>query len=216
MNSPSPPPSRLPHAAHVDTMPPRRRTGYLGYLGVRRRQNGYIAEIRCGDMRVPLGTFQSAYAAARAYDAAAWRLGRTPQTMNFRDCRSAQEAANLAPAPAIVTDRDRRALRLRAVLDLVEERDALAVQAWYQAHPAERDAELEHWNTMAAERGEQRLELHYEREERRLMKAQAEGELARGRAWWPAGHEMWRALEDEVSDTTSSDADFSDDSDWDI
>ena len=75
---------------------------------------------------------------------------------------------------------------------------------------------MERWNTIAAEQGERRLERHYEREERRQMKAQPEGELARGRAWWPAGHEMWRALEDEVSDTTSSDADFSDDSDWDI
>ena len=60
-------------------MPPRRR-GSSGYRGVRERPNGwYSAEIRSGDVRFGLGSFRSAYEAARAYDAAAWRLDR-PQS----------------------------------------------------------------------------------------------------------------------------------------
>ena len=63
-------------------MPPCRSE--TGYHDVRCRPNEtFSAEIRSGDTRVPLGTFQSAYAAGRAYDAAAWRLGRSLQTLNF-------------------------------------------------------------------------------------------------------------------------------------
>ena len=84
-------------------MPPCRRS-QSGYRGVRPCPNGtFSAEIRSTNTRVPLGTFRTAEAAARAYDTTAWRLGRTPRTMNFQDCRTAQEAANRAPAPAIVT-----------------------------------------------------------------------------------------------------------------
>ena len=88
----------------------------------------------------------------------------------------------------------------------------VVVQAWYAAHPEERRLELEHWNTMAAERAERRAERHDERQERRAKKETAERELTRGRVWWPTGHEMWRALEEDVSDT---DFDYSE-SEWDF
>ena len=49
----------------------------MGYRGVRERPSGwYSAEIRSGDVRLGLRLFRSAYEAARAYDAAAWRLDR--------------------------------------------------------------------------------------------------------------------------------------------
>ena len=71
-------------------MPPRRRS-QSGYRGVRPRANGtFYAEIRSGDSRVPLGTYATVAEAARAYDAAAWRLNRSRAQMNFQDCRNTQ------------------------------------------------------------------------------------------------------------------------------
>jgi hypothetical protein len=56
-------------------MPPRRR-GSSGYIGVRARLAGNLyAEIRIGDRRIGLRTFEAAHEDARAYDAAAWHLG---------------------------------------------------------------------------------------------------------------------------------------------
>ncbi|KAE8770966.1 putative AP2 protein [Hordeum vulgare] len=66
-------------------MPPRRR-GSSVYRGVRMRPSGaYYAEIRSGDVRLDLGTCETSHEAARAYDAAAWRLGRHHAQMNFHD-----------------------------------------------------------------------------------------------------------------------------------
>ncbi|KAE8801737.1 putative AP2 protein [Hordeum vulgare] len=66
-------------------MPPRRRS-VSGYCGVRERPNdGFYAEIRSGDLRLSLGTYYTAHEAARAFDAAAWRLGRSRRQMNFQD-----------------------------------------------------------------------------------------------------------------------------------
>ena len=195
-------------------MPPRRRS-QSGYLGVRERPNGtFTAEIRSGDSRVPLGTFGTATEAARAYDAAAWRLNRPRRSMNFQDCRDAQEAANLVPEPCLVTAKDHREHRHRATLRLVEERDQRAVEEWYRNHPREERTELEFWNTRAAERAERRAERHDWRQERRRAKEQAEAELAAGLANWPAGDPRWLALEEEISETTNSDSDFSSDSDF--
>ena len=51
-------------------MPPRRR-GSSGYRGVHERPSGtFYAEIQSGDVRLGLGTFETAYEAAHAYDAA--------------------------------------------------------------------------------------------------------------------------------------------------
>ena len=135
--------------------------------------------------------------------------------MNFRDSRNLQEAVDRAPQPFIVTAEDRRAQRLRATLNLVAVNDRRAVDAWYRAHPDQRDEELAHWETLRAERAERRAEMHEWRKERRALRAAAEAELAAGRACWPAGDPMWDALQDSVSDTTNSDSDFySSDSDF--
>ena len=100
-------------------MSPRRRS-QSGYRGVRARPNGtFTSEIRSGEERVQLGTFETVVEAARAYDAAAWALGRSRRQMNFDDCRNAEEARNMAPPPRLVTDEDRRLHRRRAMLSLV-------------------------------------------------------------------------------------------------
>jgi hypothetical protein len=46
--------------------------------------------------------------AARAYDAAVWRLGRPRRDMNFYDCESLEETEFLAGAVNIVTAKQRR------------------------------------------------------------------------------------------------------------
>jgi hypothetical protein len=71
--APSPPSSLslAPHHLSADEMPPRRRSS-SGYRGVRARPNGtFYAEIRSGDERIGLGTFETAHEAAHAYDAVA-------------------------------------------------------------------------------------------------------------------------------------------------
>nr|XP_020184812.1 ethylene-responsive transcription factor RAP2-2-like [Aegilops tauschii subsp. strangulata] len=73
----------LPTHHRSATMPPRRR-GVSGYCGVRTRPCGALsAEIRSGDMRLGLGTFDTAHEAARAYDMAAWRLRQSRTDMSF-------------------------------------------------------------------------------------------------------------------------------------
>ena len=74
------------------------------YRGVRARPNGrFYAEIRTGERRIILGTYDTAHEAARAFDAAAWRLGRPRRQMNFDDARTAEQAAELAPPPVLNT-----------------------------------------------------------------------------------------------------------------
>ena len=90
-------------------MPPRRRTSRSGYRGVRERPNGaFSVEIRSGDDRLSLGTYETADQAARAYDAAAWRLGRPRSRLNFpNEARDAQHAQELALPPPAVTQEAR-------------------------------------------------------------------------------------------------------------
>nr|XP_051190907.1 ethylene-responsive transcription factor ERF084-like [Lolium perenne] len=73
-------------------MPPRRRPP-SGYHGVGARPSGRVdAEIRSGEERIRLGTFDTAHEAARAYDAVAWRLGRSRRAMNFHDVFTRERA----------------------------------------------------------------------------------------------------------------------------
>ncbi|KAE8821706.1 putative AP2 protein [Hordeum vulgare] len=82
-------------------MPPHHRSA-SGYRGVRERPNGgFYAEIRSGDLRLSLGTYDTAHEAARAFDAAAWRLGRPRRQMNFQDVYTLQQALDVAPPPRV-------------------------------------------------------------------------------------------------------------------
>jgi hypothetical protein len=89
-------------------MPPRRRSS-SGYRGVCACLNDtFYAEIRSGDERIGLGTFETAHEAARVYDAVAWRLGRSRRSMNFNDVSTCQQAEMLAPPPPAVTREQRQ------------------------------------------------------------------------------------------------------------
>ncbi|KAI4974004.1 hypothetical protein ZWY2020_041785 [Hordeum vulgare] len=104
-------------------MPPRRR-GSSGYRGVRERPSGvYYVEIRSCDVRLGLVTFETSHEAARAYDAAAWRLGRPRAQMNFQDVYTREQAQNLVPPPRVITDQDREEHRRRQHRLLVAEED---------------------------------------------------------------------------------------------
>jgi hypothetical protein len=84
-------------------MPPRRHSS-SGYRGVCARLNGtFYAEIRSGNERIGLGTFETVHEAARAYDVVAWRLGRSRRSINFDDVTTRQQAEMLAPPSPAVT-----------------------------------------------------------------------------------------------------------------
>ena len=120
---------------HRATMPPRRR-GASGFRGVRERPNGwYSAEIRSGDVRLGLGSFRSAHEAARAYDAAAWRLERPRSQMNFRDVFTREQAQRVAPPPCLTTDQDRADHVWQQRRLLITEEDEWAMVEWHRRHP---------------------------------------------------------------------------------
>ncbi|XP_073362623.1 ethylene-responsive transcription factor ERF013-like [Aegilops tauschii subsp. strangulata] len=78
-------------------MPSRPRSS-SGYRGVRLRPSSvYYVEIRSGDTRLGLGTFETTQA-ARAYDAVAWHLGRPRSQMSFIDVRTRDQAKNFLQA----------------------------------------------------------------------------------------------------------------------
>ena len=72
-----------------------------GYTGICERPSGFFtAEIHAAGIRQDLGTFLSTEEAARAYDAAAWVLGRPHHTLNFQNVQSLELAVFLAePGP---------------------------------------------------------------------------------------------------------------------
>jgi hypothetical protein len=121
----------------ADEMPPSRRSS-SGYRGVRARPNGtFYAEIRSGDERIGLGTFETAHEAARVYDAVAWRLGPSRWSMNFDDMTTRQQAEMLAPPPPAVTREKRQRQRQRELEQrlVIAERDERLRLEWAQQFP---------------------------------------------------------------------------------
>ncbi|KAM3299961.1 hypothetical protein ACQJBY_041127 [Aegilops geniculata] len=116
-------------------MPPRRR-GSSGYRGVRECPSGtYYAEIRSGDIRLGLGTFETTHKAARAYDVAAWRLERPRAQMNFHDVYTREQAHAVAPPPRLITGLDREEHRRQQRRLLIDEEDERAMAEWRRRHP---------------------------------------------------------------------------------
>lgn len=105
----------------------------------------FTAHIRCGDDRIPLGSFATAAEATRAWDTAAWRLKRPRSLMNFNYCHTVWEAEARAPTPQIVTAADHRHLRHRAFQGLVDARDDRVYREYYRNNQGEERADEELW-----------------------------------------------------------------------
>nr|XP_051202417.1 uncharacterized protein LOC127316036 [Lolium perenne] len=116
-------------------MHPCRRSA-SGYRGVRTRPSGrFDVEIRSGEERIRLGTFDMAHEVARAYDAVAWRLGRYRLTMNFHDVWTREQAGELAPpSPAVTREQQRRQRELEQRLLIVERDERLRLE-WARQFP---------------------------------------------------------------------------------
>ncbi|KAM3254717.1 hypothetical protein ACQJBY_048285 [Aegilops geniculata] len=147
-------------------MLPRRR-GSSGYRGVRERPSGpFYAEIRSGDVRLGLGTFETVHEAAHVYDAAAWRLERPHVHMNFHGVYTREQVQAVAPPPRLITDQDREEHHRRQCRLLIIEEDELAMAEWRRRHPEDVTYENAFWAERTARR-------RAERGDRRRRKALA-------------------------------------------
>ena len=111
------------------------------------------------------------FRSARAWDVAAWRLGRPRRHMNFDDAREAQD---LAQPSGFINEEERRAHCWGQARLLRSNMDEHVVAEWRRAHPEEAAAEYEFWSTRAAERAERRAKREELRQEKRARKAAEE------------------------------------------
>ncbi|XP_044436500.1 uncharacterized protein [Triticum aestivum] len=188
-------------------MPPRRR-GSSGYRGVRLRPSGaYYAEIRSGDFRLGLGMFENE--AARAYDAAAWRLWRPHAQMNFDDVYTREQAQRVAPPPPLITDQGREDHRRLQRRLLITEEDERAMSEWRRRHPEDVAAENAVWAKRTARRRVERADKH-----RRKALAISQCYLVNtgGKSFFGTNDERWDDIWLDTSDNTTEDDD--DEDEW--
>ena len=186
-------------------MPPHRR-GSSGYRGVRERPNGwYSIEIRAGDIRLGLGTFRSAREAARAYDAAAWRLDRPRSQM---DVFTREEAQRVTPLPRLITDMDRADHARRQRRLLTAEEDERAMAEWRRRHPEDVASENAFWVEMAARR---RAECADRRRRKALALSQCDIVENGGQSIFSPNDLRWDDMWLDTLDNTTEDDDGDDD-----
>ncbi|XP_044328244.1 ethylene-responsive transcription factor ERF110-like [Triticum aestivum] len=148
-------------------MPPRHQETW-GYRGVRARPSGsFSAEIRFRGMRLGLGTLDTANEAARAYDAAAWRLRWTHRALNFPNMPTQERA----PPPWLITDEDHRDHRRQEHRLGIAETDEEAMALWWQCFPQDIINEREFYAQRRAEREKRKVERATYREDKRTQKA---------------------------------------------
>ncbi|XP_020195775.1 uncharacterized protein [Aegilops tauschii subsp. strangulata] len=195
-------------------MPPRRR-GASGYRGVLQRPNGgFYSEIRSGQLRLGLGTFETAHEAARAYDAAAWRLGRPRQQMNFHDVHTLQQALDVAPPPCLRTAQDRAYHAERQNRLLVAHEDERVMAEWRQRHPEDVTYEQAYWARRREEETQRRRAEWLDRRRRKaLALSQCEIVENGGQTTFASDDDRWEDMWLDTSDQTSEDGDDDDDDD---
>uniref|UniRef100_A0A8I6XLR0 AP2/ERF domain-containing protein n=1 Tax=Hordeum vulgare subsp. vulgare TaxID=112509 RepID=A0A8I6XLR0_HORVV len=198
-------------------MPPRRHSA-SGYRGVRERPNGgFYAEIRSGDLRLSLGTYDTAHEAARAFDAAAWRLGRPRRQMNFQDVYTLQQALDVAPPPRVNSAQDRAEHTARQRRLLVAQEDERVMADWRRRHPEDVAYEQSYWARRREEDTRRRRKERLDKRRRKaLASAQADLVNAGGSSFFTEEDERWFDIWLSTSDDTNDDDDGADDwSDWD-
>ncbi|XP_073363579.1 uncharacterized protein [Aegilops tauschii subsp. strangulata] len=186
-NASARPPTALYLAAALSPLflasPPPRRWGASGYRGVRTRPSGaFSTEIQSGEMRLGLGTFDTAHEAARVYDAEAWCLRRHRREMNFPDVPTRERAQEFAPPPRLITNEDCRDNYRRERRLGIAEMDEEAMALWRQRFPHDVINEREFYAQRRAEREERRAERAAYREDRCTRKATAQFNIDLGAA----------------------------------
>ncbi|KAF7059271.1 hypothetical protein CFC21_066198 [Triticum aestivum] len=197
-------------------MPPRRR-GVSSYRDVRPCLNGgYYAEIRSGDLRLGLGTYGTAREAGRAYNAAAWRLGRPRGQMNFQDVYTLQQALDRAPPPRLNTAQDRAEHAERQRRLLVAQEDEQVMAEWRRRHPGDVAYEQSYWARHHEEDTRRRREARLDMRRRKaLANAQFDLVEAGGQSFFTPDDDRWLDIWLDTSDDTAEKDDDSDDSDLD-
>ena len=110
--------------------------GNFGIPRIRARPSGgFSAEIRFRGMRLGLGNFDTANEAARAYDAAVWRLRWPHRTLNIPNVPTRERVQELVPLPRLSTNEDRRDNRRREHHLGIAEMDEEAMALWRQHFP---------------------------------------------------------------------------------
>ncbi|XBH56403.1 hypothetical protein VPH35_078239 [Triticum aestivum] len=157
-----------------------RRLGASNFRGVRERRSGaFSAEIWFREKRLVLGTFDTAEEAARAHDAAAWRLLRPRRDMNFPNV-SSQQAQELAPLPRLFTDEDRRVHRRRQRRVAITKKDMEALVVWRGGFSQDIVDERQFYKQLRSERDARRRERAAYREDKRSRKQAAQLKLKLG------------------------------------
>ncbi|KAM0830798.1 hypothetical protein ACQ4PT_065981 [Festuca glaucescens] len=113
----------------------------------------FYAEIRAAGERIVLGTFDTAEHSARAYNTAAWWLGRPATTFNFHDYCTLVEAEFVAGVSTnlVSAEQRHRQCQLQRRLDIAEA-DECAMEAWRQAFPQDVMDEDDFFTQKRAER----------------------------------------------------------------
>ncbi|KAE8766740.1 Ethylene-responsive transcription factor CRF1 [Hordeum vulgare] len=161
-------------------------------------------------MCLGLGRFNTAEEAARAYDAAAWRLNKPRREMNFPEVMTMELAHNLALRPRVVTDEDRRRNRRRERRLSIAEMDGHAMEAWRRQFLQD---VLDKGQFLARRRTEKRAEQAVYRADRRTRKQTAFFQMELKEAsTWSSDDERWcdAFITTEESDTGTSESDDDD------
>nr|XP_020198544.1 uncharacterized protein LOC109784366 [Aegilops tauschii subsp. strangulata] len=177
-----------------------------------RRSDAFSAEIWFREKCLILGTFDTAEEAARAHDAAAWRLLKPHRGMNFPNV-SSQRAQDLAPLPRLFTDEDRRVHRRRQRRLAIAEKDVEALVVWRGGYPQDIVNERQFYKQLRSERDARRREraAYWEDKRSRKQAAQLKLKLRETSGWDFEDEQLSDAyLQTSDEDITESDPESDD------